>query len=215
MGKMLITEEQEEPKKKKTNKKELNTEEEIYEEAPIKRKTKKKKNKYIKDEYDYYEDYEEKSKFTIKSEHILLLIFIVLVIVVIALSVTVIKQKNEPIKEKNDTINLLESDMTNEITITPKDIKENEYIFDIVNYTNNKVSKEKINYNIEIKNDTSSSIKVEQNQDNAVVVNQKGNYVLDNNILEAKKEELDSYRIIITNKEKILEDEKITIIIVS
>lgn len=159
-----------------------------------------------------------KKKKEIRTERILLGVFIVLLILVIVLGVMVFQKNKEAKSSTNANISVPVFKVGSEenISLSVKALSlEDEYILKITNKMKEKVNKEEIIYDLVIENSSDCKIKITKNHNKKnLMVDQKTTKIEGEKL---KKDNLDEvfYHIEITDSKKISDDDKINIKIVS
>lgn len=138
-----------------------------------------------------------------KIDILLLSIFIILIIVIVILVVKIFEQKSFENKYIETTY-LFEPDVTKKINFDLSKGTNKEIILKISNYNEQKTATKKIEYSIEIKNNTNSKMEVYKNstKNKKTTIKNEGSYILDKNILESNKKTEDLYYINIPNLQK-------------
>ena len=216
---------EEKPKKKEENKKEDKTKKETKKEEPKKKLTKKekeakekekakKKLKNIKIEKKPKQEKKEKTnivKRIISSYAFLYSTLAILAVVVVVLGVLVNNQKKIEDQEADLVLPIIYENTQNELKVDmPKLYKKGEYILKITNFHGKQVNKEKIAYNITIKNNSDSKIKVVKNDGKDNLMVDQVATTIDDGSLKSITKQADKYTITITG-EKPKNGDEITI----
>ncbi len=158
----------------------------------------------------------KKTKFKLDLNKIMKLVLVILVLAVIGLIIAyaVISINNN--KKGDLSIAILEEFPKNEIFINLGKLdkgEEKEYIFNVSNYKDDKVSEEQVKYGVEFINEDKLAIELEMyNLDN-----EEKNILKDNKIenieFDKDKKEEDIYKLVIKAKENIKEGDLIELLI--
>lgn len=150
-------------------------------------------------------------------EKILLFFFMSLLAIVIVLVFKVITIKQETAKEDiNLTIPLISSKINNTFSVDLEELSKDEiteYKFKITNYKEDKISKEDIEYKINLtKNSDAVSIKLYKNgSDKNLLTEDTNKFVIADNTLEKNAKNEDTYYLIIRVKEEVEKKDNIEI----
>lgn len=150
-------------------------------------------------------------------EKILLFFFISLLAIVIILIFKVVALKQETTKEDtNLTIPLLSNKINNTFSVDLEELSKDEiteYKFKITNYKEDTISKEDIEYKLNLtKNSDAVSIKLYKNgSDENLLTEDTDNFVIDDNTLEKNEKNEDTYYLIIRVKEEVEKKDNIEI----
>lgn len=158
------------------------------------------------------------NKKTIKSNYVLLIIFILLIILVFFLGVKIYDlSKKDTSPEAEIVIPILEKDNLENLNINLSSLEkdqEQEYVFKITNFRNNKINTSKINYNLNFSsNNDNVTLKLYRNDEENNLLTDNS-YSVKNTTLKANSEDVDLYKLVIKANEKI-ETVKINITIES
>lgn len=165
---------------------------------------KKKKKKTFKD-------------FINDTKTLTVLFFILLVLVIFLIVLCVIKNNEQ---DKNQYANMVipvyELNTKYEFNINAKTLSEvDEYVFKIVNYKKNELNKEEIPFKVEIKNDTSSVIKVTKDASKKDLMKDQKSTILPEITLSNKEEESVYYHVKIVKSKGLTRDDLIYITIMN
>lgn len=156
-------------------------------------------------------------KKTDKTEIILKVVFTFLVVFVTILSIVVFRENKKEENIKSDFVMpIIQKEEEIEIKVNLKELQNKKlYKLKITNYKGNSINSEEIPYEITIKNDTDTKINlVRVPEEKNLIVNDKLTK-LEGLKTKAKEREDVSYHITIKGKNKISEDDEISIIISS
>jgi predicted lipase len=165
---------------------------------------KKKKKKTFKD-------------FINDTKTLTVLFFILLALVIFLIVLCVIKNNEQ---DKNQYANMVipvyELNTKYEFNINAKTLSEvDEYVFKIVNYKKNELNKEEIPFKVEIKNDTSSVIKVTKDASKKDLMKDQKSTILPEITLSNKEEESVYYHVKIVKSKGLTRDDLIYITIMN
>lgn len=149
-----------------------------------------------------------------KQDKALIIIFVGLIVLVIALAIVALNMKTITDREKaNIVIPILEENSENVISIELNDmVKEDvkEYIFVVSNFKDKEILKKSIEYDVDVTPTENTTVKVYKNSSNDNLLTED-DLLIENNKFKAKNKTEDTYKVVITAKEKPAETEKITI----
>ena len=148
---------------------------------------------------------------------ILLVILALLTLIILFLGIKIYHQKKIHDHKYTDTIYLLTNESEKKLNIDLTKTKKKEFIVKVSNYSGTEVSKNKINYSIEITNKTDGKIEIykNKNKNNKSTIPSKEKYILKDNKLEANNKTIDSYYIKIKDLPENSKNEEIEIIVKS
>ena len=149
-----------------------------------------------------------------KQDKALIITFVGLIVLVIALAIVALNMKTITDREKaNIVIPILEENSENVISIELNDmVKEDvkEYIFVVSNFKDKEILKKSIEYDVDVTPTENTTVKVYKNSSNDNLLTED-DLLIENNKFKAKKKTEDTYKVVITAKEKPTETEKITL----
>ena len=161
----------------------------------------------------------EKTKKNVKKEmskqdKTLIATFIGLIILVAVLGIVALNLDNIHKDDNQDlVIPVLEENSESEFSVEVADLEEGatkEYILVVSNYKDKQVLEKSITYDVDITPTESVEVKVYKNSSNDNLLTED-DLLIENNKFKAKKKTEDTYKVVITAKEKPTETEKITL----
>ena len=144
----------------------------------------------------------------------LYIIFFSLLVIVIGLLIGCIIKNNEADKNKyaNMIIPIYETGSNFEFSINAKLLSEaSKYTFKIVNYRKNKINKENISYQIEVKNNTNSKVHVYIDNSKKDLIKKQKTTIFDKKTLDSSKKEDIYYTVKISSYKDLKSDDMIYI----
>ena len=149
---------------------------------------------------------------------IMKIVFFALIVLICVLLVAVINKKKEQSKElvAKMTFPVIEEESKMPFSIDLTEVKENdEYIFKVTNYRNDKVIDKDINYTITVINNTDSKIKLYRGKSNVdLMKDQKNTEITDLKVYKNEKEDV-YFRVVFDDLKNVKEKDMIDIIIES
>lgn len=126
------------------------------------------------------------------SDNILKLVFYILLVIVVILGIIVfIESKKENKKELANIVVPVQTKGTQSTITINADNLSKDYIIKVTNYRNNKINSKKLQYDVNVINNTSTNIKVTKNSSsNNLMVDNKNTIVKGENLKSTIKEDV-------------------------
>ena len=158
-------------------------------------------------------DEETNKKKLVLSDIILLLVFGGLIALVIWLVLMVAKKEKDP---TNIVAPIIEKGSKNEFTVNLDKIEDKKYIIRVVNYRNDIINKNEMDYDIEVINENNVEIEIYKNEieDNLASINNKDLFI-EKNVLKAEEKQDDVYKIVVVSDKDLTKKDTLKIIITS
>ncbi len=157
---------------------------------------------------------EKKENKKLKTEHILLAIFILLLIVVICLSFMVVKKKkeNEDKLSADLVIPVLKAGTEENVSLNLSSLaKEDEYVLKITNYRDKKINDKELPYTITVLNETDSSIEVTKDYSAQNLMIDQESIIIEDQKLRGKVKQDVYYHIKVVDEKNVSENDIISI----
>ncbi len=162
-------------------------------------------------------DEETNKKKLVLSDIILLLVFGGLIALVIWLVLMVAKKEKDPTNIVADmVVPIIEKGSKNEFTVNLDKIEDKKYIIRVVNYRNDIINKNEMDYDIEVINENNVEIEIYKNEieDNLASINNKDLFI-EKNVLKAEEKQDDVYKIVVVSDKDLTKKDTLKIIITS